>query len=209
MTIEEYIETHIDDEDEYLHQLYRATQTKLLYGRMASGHQQGLLLKMFVQMIKPNNVLEIGTYSGYSALCMAKGLNEGGMVYTIDIFDELEDFTRPWISNSPWADKVKFYIGDAMEFIPKIGIKYDMAFIDGNKRKYLEYYDMVIKYMNPEGFIFADNTLWDGHVLETPPIKDSQTRGIMSFNDFIAKDERVEKTIIPIRDGLTIIKLKK
>ena len=208
MTVNDYIEDHIDEENEYLHQLYRATQTQLLYGRMASGHIQGRLLKMFVEMINPKNVLEIGTFSGYSALCMAEGLQKGGMIHTIEIFDELEDFTRPWIENSHWADKVKFYIGDALEIIPQLNIKYDMVFIDGNKRIYLDYYELVLKYMNPEGYIFADNTLWDGHVLEPPPIKDSQTRGIMMFNDFVAKDKRVEKVIIPIRDGITIIKLK-
>lgn len=208
MTIDEYIEDHIDAEGDYLHRLYRATQSKLLYGRMASGHTQGRLLKMFVEMIRPTNILEIGTFSGYSALCMAEGLKDGGMVHTIEIFDELEDFTRPWIEQSPWADKVRFYIGDAMQVVPSLGIKYDMAFIDGNKRTYLDYYKMVFEYMNPGGYIFADNTLWDGHVLETPPVSNEQTRGIMEFNDYIARDSRVEKVIIPIRDGLTIIKLK-
>ncbi len=208
MTIEEYIEDHIDAEGDYLHRLYRATQSKLLYGRMASGHTQGRLLKMFVEMIRPTNILEIGTFSGYSALCMAEGLKEGGMVHTIEIFDELEDFTRPWIEQSPWADKVRFYIGDAMQVVPSLDIRYDMAFIDGNKRTYLDYYKMVFEYMNPGGYIFADNTLWDGHVLETPPVSNEQTHGIMEFNDYIAQDSRVEKVIIPIRDGLTIIKLK-
>ncbi len=207
MTVEEYIEDHIDAEGDYLHRLYRATQSKLLYGRMASGHTQGRLLKMFVEMIRPVNVLEIGTFSGYSALCMAEGLQDGGMVHTMEIFDELEDFTRPWIENSPWADKVRFYIGDAMQLVPSLGIKYDMAFIDGNKRTYLDYYKMVLEYMNPGGYIFADNTLWDGHVVETAT-NNEQTHGIMEFNDYVAQDQRVEKIIIPIRDGLTIIRLK-
>lgn len=207
MTVEEYIEDHIDAEGDYLHRLYRATQYKLLYGRMASGHTQGRLLKMFVEMIRPVNILEIGTFSGYSALCMAEGLQDGGTVHTMEIFDELEDFTRPWIENSPWSDKVKFYIGDAMELVPSLGVKYDMAFIDGNKRKYLDYYKMVLEYMNPGGYIFADNTLWDGHVVE-PDAKDEQTHGVMEFNDYVAQDPTVEKVIIPIRDGLTIIRLK-
>jgi len=207
MTVEEYIEDHIDAEGDYLHRLYRATQSKLLYGRMASGHTQGRLLKMFVEMIRPVNILEIGTFSGYSALCMAEGLQDGGMVHTMEIFDELEDFTRPWIENSPWADKVRFYIGDAMQLVPSLGIKYDMAFIDGNKRTYLDYYKMVLEYMNPGGYIFADNTLWDGHVVETAT-NNEQTHGIMEFNDYVAQDQRVEKVIIPIRDGLAIIRLK-
>ena len=208
MEIEEYISQHIDDEGEYLHRLYRATQTQLLYGRMASGHIQGRLLKMLVEMIRPRNILEIGTYSGYSALCMAEGLQTGGMVHTIEIFDELEDFTRPWIENSPWADRVKFYIGDAMELVPKLGILFDMVFIDGNKREYVNYYNMVMQHMNPGGYILADNTLWDGHVLEQPPVADEQTQGVMEFNDLIAKDARVEKVIVPVRDGLTMIRLK-
>ena len=208
MEIEEYIAQHIDEEGEYLHRLYRATQTELLYGRMASGHVQGRLLKMLVEMIRPQNILEIGTYSGYSALCMAEGLTEGGMVHTIDIFDELEDFTRPWIENSPWADRVKFYIGDAMEVVPQLGIKFDMAFIDGNKREYVNYYNMVMQHMNKGGFILADNTLWDGHVLEQQPVNDAQTQGVMEFNDLVAKDTKVEKVILPIRDGLTMIRIK-
>ena len=159
MEIEDYIEQHIDPEGDYLHRLYRATQTQLLYGRMASGHVQGRLLKMLVEMIRPKQVLEIGTYSGYSALCMAEGLTEGSMVHTIEIFDELEDFTRPWIENSPWADKIKFYIGDAMEIVPQLNIKFDLAFIDGNKRMYSGFYNMVMHYMNTGGFIIADNTL--------------------------------------------------
>ena len=208
MEIEEYIEQHIDPEGDYLHRLYRATQTQLLYGRMASGHVQGRLLKMLVEMIRPKQVLEIGTYSGYSALCMAEGLTEGGMVHTIEIFDELEDFTRPWIENSPWADKIKFYIGDAMEIVPQLNIKFDLAFIDGNKRMYSGFYNMVMLHMNKGGFIIADNTLWDGHVLEEKPVNDAQTQGVMDFNDLVAKDTRVEKVILPIRDGLTIIRCK-
>ena len=208
MEIEEYIAQHIDEEGEYLHRLYRATQTELLYGRMASGHVQGRLLKMLVEMIRPQNILEIGTYSGYSALCMAEGLTEGGMVHTIEIFDELEDFTRPWIENSPWANRVKFYIGDAMEVVPQLGIKFDMAFIDGNKREYVNYFNMVMQYMNKGGFILADNTLRDGHVLEQQPVNDAQTQGVMDFNDLVAKNTRVEKVILPIRDGLTMIRCK-
>ena len=197
MTLDEYIEDHIDSEGEYLHKLYRATQTKLLYGHMASGHVQGRLLKMLVEMIRPTNIIEIGTFSGYSALCMAEALPEKGVIHTIEIFDELEDFTRYWIENSPWADKVRFHIGDALEIIPQLNVKFDMAFIDGNKRIYPEYYRLIKSYMNPGGYIIADNT------------QDPQTKGIMEFNDIVAADESVEKIILPIRDGLTLIKIKK
>ncbi|MCR4768840.1 MAG: class I SAM-dependent methyltransferase [Bacteroidaceae bacterium] len=207
MTLDEYIEDHIDSEGEYLHKLYRATQTKLLYGHMASGHVQGRLLKMLVEMIKPTNIIEIGTFSGYSALCMAEALPQNGVIHTIEIFDELEDFTRYWLENSLWADKIRFHIGDALEIIPQLNVKFDMAFIDGNKRIYPEYYRLIKSYMNPGGYIIADNTLWYGHVLENEP-QDPQTKGIMEFNDMVAADNSVEKIILPIRDGLSLIKIK-
>ena len=206
MTLDDYILEHIDEEGEYLHRLYRATHLKLLYGRMASGHLQGRLLKMFVRMIRPKNILEIGTYSGYSGLCLAEGLEEGGMLHTIEINDEQEDFTRPWFENSAYADKIKMHIGDALDVIPRLGVKFDLAFIDGDKRKYAEYYEMVLEHLNDGGYILADNTLWDGHVLVPKPIKDPQTRSIVVFNDMVAKDQRVEKVILPLRDGLTIIR---
>ncbi|MBQ4520830.1 MAG: class I SAM-dependent methyltransferase [Bacteroidaceae bacterium] len=208
MTIDEYILDHIDAESDYLKALYRATHVRLLRPRMASGHLQGRMLKMFVQMIRPQTVLEIGTYSGYSALCLAEGLPEGGVLHTYEINDEQEDFTRPWLENSPWAEKITFHIGDALEAVPQLGICFDLAFIDGDKRRYIEYYEMVLKYLNPGGYIIADNTLWDGHVLEIPHPTDKQTIGIKAFNDLVAKDSRVEKVILPLRDGLTIIRKK-
>lgn len=206
--LDEYILNHIDPEGEYLHRLYRATQLHLLYGRMASGHLQGRLLKMFVKMANPKYILEIGTYSGYSGLCLAEGLQEGGMLHTFEINDEQEDFTLPWFKNSKYAGKIQMHIGDALTLVPKLGVKFDMAFIDGDKRKYTDYYKMVMDCLNPGGYILADNTLWDGHVLEKQPVKDAQTRGIMAFNDMVAADRRVEKVILPLRDGLTIIRKK-
>lgn len=209
MTIDEYILEHIDTENDYLKALYRATHVKLLRPRMASGHLQGRMLKIFVEMIRPKRVLEIGTYSGYSALCMAEGLPEGGKLYTFEINDEQEDFTRPWLEKSPWADKIEFYIGDALKKVPELGLTFDLAFIDGDKRRYIDYYEMVLKYLTPRGYIIADNTLWDNHVLETHTHHtDKQTLGIKAFNDFVASDERVEKVILPLRDGLTIIRKK-
>lgn len=209
MTIDEYILEHIDPENDYLKALYRATHVKLLRPRMASGHLQGRMLKIFVEMIRPKRVLEIGTYSGYSALCMAEGLPEGGKLYTFEINDEQEDFTRPWLEKSPWADKIEFYIGDALKKVPELGLTFDLAFIDGDKRRYIDYYEMVLKYLTPGGYIIADNTLWDNHVLETHTHHtDKQTLGIKAFNDFVASDERVEKVILPLRDGLTIIRKK-
>ena len=202
--LEQYLLSHIDAEGDYLYRLWRATNVHLLRGRMASGHLQGRLLKMLVRMVRPKNILEVGTFSGYSAICMAEGLDEGGMVYTYEINDELEDFTRPWIEGSPVADRIRFIIGDAVKEAPRLGIEFDMAFIDGDKRTYTEAYEMAIKVLRPGGFLLADNTLWDGHVLDTPRPADRQTIGIETFNDFIAHDTRVEKVILPIRDGLTI-----
>ncbi len=204
--LEQYILEHIDPEDDYLHRLYRATNLHLLYGRMASGHLQGRLLKMLVTMIRPMRILEIGTYSGYSALCLAEGLPEGGLLHTVEVNDEQEDFTRPWFENSAYADRIRFHIGDAMEVVPALGERFDLVFIDADKRKYSDYYEMVMNCLNPGGYIIADNTLWDGHVVENPPSRDSQTRGIMAFNDLVAADQRVEKVIIPLRDGLTVIR---
>ena len=207
--LDEYILKHIDEEGSYLKQLYRDTHVKLLRPRMASGHLQGRMLKMFVRMIRPKQILEIGTYSGYSALCLAEGLEEGGMLHTFEINDEQEDFTRPWLENSACADKIKFYIGDAMEMVPKMDIMFDLVFMDGNKRYYTDYYKMILKQLNPGGYIIADNTLWDGHVLEEHPHpNDMQTIGIKQFNDMVAADQSVEKVILPMRDGLTIIRKK-
>ena len=207
--LEQYILAHTDPEGDYLYRLWRATNVHLLHGRMASGHLQGRLLKMLVRMARPKNILEIGTFSGYSAICLAEGLDEGGMVYTYEINDELEEFTRPWIEGSPVADKIRFIIGDALKEAPRLGVTFDMAFIDGNKRTYMEAYEMVLGVLRPGGFLLADNTLWDGHVLEAPRPTDRQTAGIESFNDFIAHDDRVEKLILPLRDGLTIAMKKR
>jgi len=208
MDLDNYILTHIDTEPEYLYRLWRATNIYMLHGRMASGHLQGRLLKMLVRMIRPKNILEVGTFSGYSALCLAEGLDDGGKVYTFEINDEQEDFTRPWIENSPVADKIEFIIGDAITEAPKLGIAFDMAFIDGDKRTYVETYEMVLSLLNPGGFILADNTLWDGHVTDPAYDKDHQTQGIRRFNDHVAQDDRVEKVILPLRDGLTLIRKK-
>jgi len=203
-----YILSHIDPEGDYLYRLYRATNIHLLHGRMASGHLQGRLLRMLVRMIRPLYILEVGTFSGYSAICMAEGLEPGGRLYTFEINDEQEDFTRPWIEGSPVADRIEFIIGDAIVQAPKLGVTFDMAFIDGDKRTYVETYEMVINVLRPGGFVLADNTLWDGHVVDPAYDRDPQTRGIRLFNDHVARDTRVERVILPLRDGLTLIRKK-
>lgn len=205
-SLEEYILAHIDGESDYLKALYRDTHVKLLRPRMASGHLQGRMLHLFVEMIRPQRILEIGTYSGYSALCLAEGLPKDGLLHTIEINDEQEDFTRPWLENSPWSDQIKMHIGNAIDIIPTLNETFDLAFIDGDKRIYLDYYHLVMKNLRVGGYIIADNTLWDGHVLEKPHPTDKQTQGIIAFNDYVAKDPRVERVIIPLRDGLTIIR---
>ena len=206
--IDRYISQHIDAEGDYLYKLYRATNIHTIHGRMASGHIQGRLLKMLVQMVQPKYILEVGTFSGYSAICLAQGLLEGGKLYTFEINDEMEDFTRPWIEGSDVADKIDFRIGDANVEAPKLGVTFDMAFIDGDKRTYVETYEMVMGVLAPGGFILADNTLWDGHVVDSAYDHDQQTQGIRAFNDLIARDPRVEVVILPLRDGLTLIRKK-
>ena len=219
MNIEDYILSHISPEHPYLYRLYRATNTKLLRPRMASGHMQGQLLKMLCQMIQPQRVLEIGTFSGYSALAMASGMPEGSRLYTFEINDEQEDFTRPWLEGSPWADRIELIIGDVMQILPDLVLSiketeqseqiFDLAFIDANKRDYCDYYNFILPYLRPGGWLIADNTLWDGHVVDPAYAHDAQTRGILAFNDLMraeAEAGHIELNLLPIRDGLTIIR---
>ena len=205
MSLEDYILQHIEPEPDYLHRLWRATNVHTSHGHMVSGHLQGRLLKMLVQMKQPQNVLEVGTFSGYSAICMAEGLGPEGHVWTFEVNDEMEEFTRPWIENSAVADRITFSIGDANIEAPKLGIVFDMAFIDGDKRTYVETYETVLGLMRPGGLIIADNTLWDGHIIDPAYDRDHQTVGIRRFNDYVAADYRVETVILPLRDGLTMM----
>ncbi|MBO7266932.1 MAG: class I SAM-dependent methyltransferase [Bacteroidaceae bacterium] len=206
--IEAYILQHMDEESGYLKALYRQTHVKLINPRMTSGHLQGRLLKMLVQMVRPHRILEIGTFAGYSALCMAEGLEEGAMLHTYEIDDELEDFTRSWIEGSPHGHKVCFHIGNALNEVPLLGETFDLVFMDGDKRQYMAYYEMVMQHTSPNAIILADNTLWDGHVIEKAYLCDRQTAAINEFNAFVAADQRVEKFILPLRDGLTMIRKK-
>lgn len=207
--LEEYILQHIDKEDEALQKINRAVHVQLLNPRMISGHLQGKILKMLCQMIEPQVVLELGTFAGYSALCLAEGLGDGGVVYTVENDDELEDFIRENLQSSPFGKRVKLHIGDALQFIESFEDgAIDFSFVDADKRQYLDYYKALLPKMKKGGFIIADNTLWSGKVLETPHRTDLQTKGILAFNDFVATDNRVEKVILPLRDGLTIIRVK-
>ena len=206
MDIEAYILAHSEPEGDYLHRLWRATHLHTLHGRMTSGALQGRILKMFVQMLRPKRILEVGTFAGYSAICMAEGLEADGHLWTFDIDDEMEDFTRQWIDQSPVADKITFQIGDANELAPTLGIDFDLIFLDGDKRTYCATYERLFPLLRTGGFILADNTLWDGHVVETAYDNDHQTQGIRAFNDLIQADKRVENVILPLRDGLTLIR---
>lgn len=207
--IEGYIRQHIDPEGDYLHALWRDTQLHTAYGQMASGHIQGRFLKMLVRLIRPHRVLELGTFSGYSALCMAEGLEEGAQLHTFEIFDEMEDFLHKWIDGSPYGHRVVLHIGDALQLLPQMDEEWDLAFIDADKRQYAEYYRLVLPRMKKGGLIIADNTLWYGHVLDSHPREsDLQTLGVQQFNNLVAQDDRVEKVILPVRDGLTLIRVK-
>ena len=208
--LEEYILSHIDAEGKVLSDLNRATHLYHLRPRMCSGHLQGRMLKMFVRMICPQRILELGSFTGYSALCLAEGLADDSCeVHTIEIDDELEDFIKSHFALSPLANRITLHIGDAREVLATINGDFDLVFIDANKREYCEYYNLVFDRVRPGGFIIADNTLWDGKVVEWGKKLDAQTAGILQFNDMVAADERVEKVIVPIRDGLTIIHKKR
>ncbi len=205
--LEKYILSNIDNEDDILQKLNRETNVKMLHPRMMSGHLQGKVLKMITQMINPKNVLEIGTYTGYSAISIALGLNNKSKIVTIDINDEIEEFTRKFINESKLNNKIEFLIGDALKIIPKLNQKFDMVFIDGDKNEYLKYYKSVFDKTNIGGFIIADNVLWSGKVInKNIKNNDHFTKGILEFNNYIKNDKRVENVIFPIRDGLNIIK---
>ena len=203
--LEDYILAHIDKEGDVLRLVNRDTHVYNLRPRMCSGHLQGKLLKMFVRMIKPRRVLELGTFTGYSALAMAEGLAEDAELHTVEIDDELEDFICEHFEGSPRREQIHLHIGDAAMVVPQLGGQFDLVFIDANKRNYCDYYHLVMPLVPVGGFIIADNTLWDGKVANLPQKIDSQTAGILAFNDLVANDDRVEKVIIPIRDGLTVI----
>jgi predicted O-methyltransferase YrrM len=208
MEIDDYVKSHTSPEPEHLYRLWRAANLELLAGRMASGHLQGRLLKMLVQMVRPHRVLEVGTFGGYSALCMAEGLpDDDSRIYTFEIDDEMEDFARRWIDSSPVGHRVHLIIGDAIKEASKLGITFDMAFLDGDKRTYIEAYEAVLPLIRKGGFILADNTLWDGHVVDPAYDRDQQTLGVRRFNDHLAADTRTEQVLLPLRDGLTLIRV--
>lgn len=203
--LDNYIINHSDEEDKLLKRLNRDVHVNLLRPRMISGHLQGRIIKMLTRMIRPQQVLELGTFAGYSALCFAEGM-DSGEVHTVDSDDELEEFVSKYLDLSEHGHKVKQHIGNALEVIPQFNDEqFDLVFIDADKRLYCEFFELAFPKVKKGGFIFADNTLWDGKVIEDPLPKDAQTQGILKFNDMIAADPRIEKVILPLRDGMTLI----
>ena len=206
--LDKYILDHIDEEDPVLQELDRETHLKVLGARMLSGHLQGQVLTMLSKMIQPERILEVGTFTGYSAICLAKGLTKTGKLITIEMDDELESFSKKYFEKAGLTDKIEQRIGRALEIIPEIDGPFDLVFLDADKKEYTEYFRLVFDKLKSGGIIIADNTLWSGKVLETPAIDDDQTKGIIAFNEMIKNEKRVEKVILPLRDGMTIIRKK-
>ena len=205
-SIDQYISAHTQAESELLQILNRETHAKILLPRMLSGHVQGKVLEMISKMINPDYILELGTYTGYSALCLATGLTEKGKLHTIEINDELETFTRSFFEKSEFANKINFHIGDALEIIPNLKNNIDLVFIDADKRNYLSYYEAIISKVKKGGFILADNVLWGNKVIDEVDDNDLYTKGIIEFNKFVHEDKRVDNVILPIRDGIMILR---
>lgn len=221
MTLSEYIEQHSSPESTVLQQITRSTHLEVINPRMLSGHVQGRVLSMISQMIRPKRILELGTFTGYSALCLAEGLTEDGRLVTLEHNDEMESSIRRNFALSPLGEKIELVIGDAKETLENFelrikdlelgsvndrGEQFDLVFIDADKKEYCDYLDLVLPLVREGGWILADNTLWDGHIVDSAYDKDKQTIGLRAFNDKVAQDERLEKVILPLRDGLTIIR---
>ncbi|RXR20660.1 O-methyltransferase [Flavobacterium amnicola] len=202
--LEDYVAKHSENEPELLVRLNKETHQKVLQPRMLSGHFQGRVLSMLSKIIRPTNILEIGTYTGYAALCLAEGLPENGTLDTIDIKEELVDFQRKYFGQSPWANQIQAHLGDALDIIPTLNKKFDLVFIDADKENYINYFEMIVPLMNKGGIILSDNVLWSGKVLEEVNPNDKSTQILLEYNKIIKEDPRVETVLLPIRDGLTV-----
>ncbi len=206
--IDEYIVAHSAKEPQLLKQLNRETNQKILQPRMLSGHYQGRVLSLLSKIKTPETILEIGTYTGYSALCLAEGLKENGILHTIDINEELVDFQKKYFKKSDFASQIKQHLGDAIEIIPQLSTKFDLVFIDADKPNYPRYLELIIDKMNPGGLILSDNVLWSGKVVEKIDRDDESTKALLKYNIMLAEDSRIESVILPIRDGLTLSRRK-
>ena len=206
--INDYCEKYTQDEDDVLYQLHRETHQKILRPRMLSGHLQGQLLTFFANMISPEKILEIGTYTGYSAICLARGLKEGGELHTIDVNEELEDFAYSFFEKAGLEKQIKMHVGDAMEIIPEINIQWDLVFIDADKENYINYYNLVLDSVKQDGFIIFDNVLWSGKVTQELNPKDKETVTLVELAKVLQEDSRVENVLLPVRDGLFMVRKK-
>lgn len=202
--LDDYVVNYSENEPELLQQLTRETYQKIMQPRMLSGHYQGRVLSMLSKLIHPKYILEIGTYTGYSALCLAEGMQKDGKLDTIDINEELHDFQRKYFDKSDYGNQIHQHLGDALEIIPKLNKTFDLVFIDADKENYTKYFHLVIEKLQPGGVILSDNVLWSGKVIEPLDDKDLSTKAILDYNELLKKDPRVETVILPIRDGLTV-----
>ncbi|MFQ3173573.1 MAG: caffeoyl-CoA O-methyltransferase [Flavobacterium sp.] len=205
--LEDYIEQHSGKEPKILAALNKETYQKILLPRMLSGHFQGRVLSMLSKLIRPVNILEIGTYTGYSALCLCEGMQENGILHTIDIKEELIDFQRKHFDKSPWGKQIVQHLGEATAIIPNLDVKFDLVFIDADKENYINYFEMIVPKMNKGGVILSDNVLWSGKVLEPLNPKDISTKVLLDYNALLINDPRVESVLLPIRDGLTVSRI--
>jgi len=205
--INQYVEQHSQQEPELLQKLQRETFQKILQPRMLSGHFQGRVLSMLAKLIRPKSILEIGTYTGYSALCLAEGMQTEGNLYTIDKNEELEDFQRKYFDLSPWGKQIHQYVGNALEIIPQIDVEFDLVFIDADKQNYPNYFDIILPKMKSGGVILSDNVLWNGKIVESVKKGDNDTKALLHYNKKINEDPRVETVLLPIRDGLTVTRV--
>ena len=202
--LEDYIEHHSEKEPQHLAALNKETYQKILLPRMLSGHFQGRVLSMLSKLIRPVNILEIGTYTGYSALCLCEGMQENGQLHTIDIKEELIDFQRKHFDKSPWGNQIVQHLGEAIDIIPDLNLKFDLVFIDADKENYINYFEIIVPKMNKGGIILSDNVLWSGKVLEPLQKNDLSTKILLEYNQLLNNDQRVETVLLPIRDGLTV-----
>ena len=206
--LDDYVVMHSEEEPELLKQLTRETHQKILQPRMLSGHYQGRVLSMISKLVNPKNILEIGTYTGYSALCLAEGMQKSGELHTIDINEELFDFQRKYFDKSIYGNQIHQHLGNALQIIPKLNMTFDLIFIDADKENYSNYFNAIIDKLNSGGVILSDNVLWSGKVIEKVDAKDIDTKGVLAFNALLKIDPRVETVILPIRDGLSISRKK-
>jgi caffeoyl-CoA O-methyltransferase len=206
--LDHYVTQHSQDEPELLAQLNKETYQKILQPRMLSGHFQGRVLSMLSKIIHPTNILEVGTYTGYATLCLAEGLAENGTIDTLDIEEELFDFQRKYFDRSLWGKQITQHLGDALEIIPTLNKKYDLVFIDADKENYINYFHMIVPMMNKGGIILSDNVLWSGKVLEEVKPNDIPTKILLEYNELLKNDSRIETVLLPIRDGLTVSRIK-